>query len=147
VPSGTVHGCNSTGCEFGCRVWRGRVWPARADRGAAPSGHAEETRLDGDLAQRNLDAAQVGLHDGQQVGQGAGAVGAGLAHRDDLALLDAGAQRRDPFDMSLEGAGKVAVGSPSSSVRSVPSSAARTGISRPSRRSACRRGFTFAARA
>ena len=34
----------------------------------------EETRLDGDLAQRDLDAAQVGLHDSQQVGQGTGPV-------------------------------------------------------------------------
>ena len=39
---------------------------APADRGAAPSGSFEETRLDGDLAQRDLDAAEIGLHDGQQ---------------------------------------------------------------------------------
>ncbi len=38
---------------------------------AASGGLVEGTRLDGDLAQRDLDAAQVGLHDGQQVGQGA----------------------------------------------------------------------------
>jgi hypothetical protein len=34
------------------------------------SGRGEETRLDGDLAQRELDPAAVGLHDGQQIGQG-----------------------------------------------------------------------------
>ena len=36
--------------------------------------------------------------------------GTGLAHRDDLVLVDAGAQqRRDPFDMRLEGVGEVPV--------------------------------------
>lgn len=59
----------------------------------ASSGLVEETRLDGNLAQPDLEAAQVGLHDGQQIGQGARAVWAGLARRDDLVLLDAGAQR------------------------------------------------------
>jgi hypothetical protein len=44
---------------------------ARLPIRAASGGLVEETRLDGDLAQRDLDAAQVGLHDGQQVGQGA----------------------------------------------------------------------------
>ena len=83
---------------------RARRSPATARH--PPSRCGEETRLDGDLAQRDLDAAEVGLHDGQQVGQGAGPVGTGLAHRDDLVLVDAGAQqRRDPFDVSLEGVG------------------------------------------
>jgi hypothetical protein len=42
---------------------------------------------------------------------GAGSpVRAGVAHRDDLVLVDAGAQQgRDPFDVSLEGVGEVAV--------------------------------------
>ena len=51
---------------------RARRSPATARH--PPSRCGEETRLDGDLAQRDLDAAQVGLHDGQQVGQGAGPV-------------------------------------------------------------------------
>ena len=43
---------------------------------------------------------------------GAGSLArAGLAHRDDLVLVNAGAQqRRDPFDARIEGVGKVAVG-------------------------------------
>ena len=61
---------------------------ARPPIAAASGGLVEETRLDGDLAERDLDAAQVGLHDGQQVGQGAGTVWAGLAHRNDLVLMD-----------------------------------------------------------
>ena len=63
------------------------------------SGRFEDTRLNGDFAQGDLGAAQVGLHDGQQVSQGAGPVQAGLAPRDYLVVVNAGAQqRRDPFD-------------------------------------------------
>ncbi len=83
---------------------------ARLPVAAASRGRVEETRLDGDLAERDLDAAEVGLHDRQQVGQGAGPVRAGLAHRDDLVLVDAGPQQcRDPIDMGLEGVGEVPV--------------------------------------
>jgi hypothetical protein len=42
--------------------------------------------------------------------QSASPVRAGLAHRDDLVLADAGAQQvRDPFDVSLEGVGQLPV--------------------------------------
>ena len=46
--------------------------PARAGQADASGGFrygVEKIRLDGDLAQGDLDAAQVGLHRGQQVGQ------------------------------------------------------------------------------
>ncbi|HXP61874.1 MAG TPA: hypothetical protein VN829_15370, partial [Dongiaceae bacterium] len=63
-----VCGCSSTGREFGWGVWRAGALPARPPiAGAAASGClVEETRLDGNLAQRDLDAAEVCLHDGQQ---------------------------------------------------------------------------------
>ena len=80
-PPGPCVGVVLPAANLGGGMARRGMARARLPIAAASGGLVEETRLDGDLAQRDLDAAEVGLHDGQQVGQGARAMGAGLVLR------------------------------------------------------------------
>ena len=69
----------------------------------APMSGAEKTGLHGRFAQREFDAAEVLLHNTQQVGEVAGTMRVRPPHGDHLVVPDAVAQQgSDTFDAGIE---------------------------------------------